>query len=76
MIFVHCFGCRIPVTPSGRRPLITEPPTGNRASIKALHDMALAAHRRGPTTTRDMAAHVGFIHAALGLDVPLLPVRK
>lgn len=37
--FVHCFGCRVPVTPSGRRALITEPPTGNHDDVERLCEM-------------------------------------
>ena len=43
--FVHCWACRVPVTPSGRRALITEPPTGSRKDVDALcHIVRL--HRR------------------------------
>lgn len=34
--YVHCWGCRVPVTPSGRKALITEPPTGSRKDVDAL----------------------------------------
>lgn len=34
--YVHCWDCRVPVTPSGRKALITEPPTGSRKDVDAL----------------------------------------
>lgn len=76
MIFVHCFDCRVPVTPSGRQPLITEPPTGDRASVEALHDMTLASRAGRPVAAHEVAVNVASLHAALGLDVALGPVEK
>ena len=56
-IFVHCFQCRLPVTPSGRASLLTTPAGGNPARLCEL----TLATRSGVDVPRE--AYARALHA-------------